>query len=110
MKHAIAIGASGLKTKPFKLLMTIFLCTFAFALFGLLSTMMLYDGDAVFTESMMKSNYNYLQLVKEYNVKENYYEGEVLVDSYNYFETTKLTETELEEHKKKYCENTFGAI
>ena len=110
MKHAIAIGASGLKTKPFKLLMTIFLCTFAFALFGLLSTMMLYDGDAVFTESMMKSNYNYLQLVKEYNVKENYYEGEVLVDSYNYFETTKLTETELEEHKKKYGENTFGAI
>jgi len=110
MRHAVAIGASGLKTKPFKLLMTIFLCTFAFALFGLLSTMMLYDGDAVFTESMMKSEYNYLNLLKEYGVKEKYYEGETLIDSYSYFNTTKFTESELEEYKNAYGANTFGAV
>lgn len=110
MRHAVAIGASGLKTKPFKLLMTIFLCTFAFALFGLLSTMMLYDGDDVFTESMMKSDYNYLNLLKEYDVKEKYYEGETLIDSYSYFNTTKFTESELEEYKNIYGVNTFGAV
>jgi len=110
LKHAFTIGVSGLKNKPIRLLMTIFLCTFAFALFGLLSTMMLYDGDAVFKETMMSSDYEYLQVLKQYSVKESYYQGNMLIDDYEIYETTRMTEKELESLKKEFGDNTFGAI
>lgn len=110
LKHAFTIGASGLKHKPIRLIMTILLCTFAFALFGLLSTMMLYDGDAVFTESMMTSDYEYLQVLKQYNIKESYYEGDMLIDNYERYENTRMTDKELESLKMEFGENAFGAI
>lgn len=110
LKHAFTIGASGLKNKPIKLIMTVFLCTFAFILFGLLSTMMLYDGDEVFTESMMTSDYNYLQLSKQHSVTEKYYEGDILVDEYEDYEYTRMTEDELAKYKETFGNDTFGAV
>lgn len=110
LKHAFTIGASGLKNKPIRLIMTILLCTFAFGLFGLLSTMMLYDGDAVFTESMMSSDYNYIQVLKQYSTNEKYYQGDLLVNEYENYVETRMTDEELESLKKDFGNNTFGAI
>lgn len=79
-RHAFKIGASGLKAKPIRLIFTSLLCTVAFILFGLLSTMMLYNGNSVYTESMMNSDYSMVTLNKNYTVTEKYYENGVLRD------------------------------
>lgn len=109
-KHAFKIGISGLKNKPFRLFMTICLCTFAFAMFGLLSTMMLYDGNEVFKESMMSSDYSYIQASKQYTVTEKHYEGGVLSSSYDTSYLAKMNENEFNELKATFGNDTFGSV
>lgn len=110
MKHAFTIGASGLKSKPIRLLMTILLCTFAFVLFGLLSTLMLYDGDAVFTESMMLSDYDNIKIAKQYEVTNKYYEGEMLMSDYESIQNARITDTEFNEYRELFGKDSFAAI
>ena len=50
--HAIKMGASGLKSKPFRLIFTILLAVAAFVLFGVASTFMLYDPNYSVSEAM----------------------------------------------------------
>ena len=69
---AIRIGASGLRLKPFRLLMTILLSVVSFILFGLSSTMMFYDGNAVLVESFKNSDYAYAPFRTYYEVECSY--------------------------------------
>ena len=50
-RHAVKIGASSLKIKPFRLIFTIFLSMIAFTLFGLFSTLTFYDEAATAYET-----------------------------------------------------------
>lgn len=69
-KSAFKIGASGLKYKKFKLVMTILLSVVAFGLFGLSDTMGAYDHIKVCTNSLIDTGVRYVSLVK--SVKEHY--------------------------------------
>ena len=69
---AIKIGASNLRIKPFRLILTILLSFAAFTMFGLFSTMMFYDRDSVLTTSFMNSDYKYLTLSKSYEYRQTY--------------------------------------
>lgn len=69
---ALKIGASGLKLKPVRLIFTIFLSLIAFVMFGLFSTMMVYDGDSVRKSSFLNSDYEYLAVQKRYRYVETY--------------------------------------
>ena len=109
LKHAIKIGVSSLKVKPFKLFLTIALCSFAFILFGLLSTMMLYDGEEVFKETLSNSKYTSIKLQKLYKSTDiNYREGE----EYSYINhiPTRLTKDEYNTFKNQYGPRTFGVV
>ncbi len=75
LKHAFKIGASGLKFKKFRLVMTILLSCVAFILFGLVDTFSAYNHINACTDSVYDSEINYATLVK--SVK--YGEG---IDSY----------------------------
>lgn len=109
LRHAIKIGVSSLKVKPFKLFLTIALCSFAFILFGLLSTMMLYDGEEVFKETLGKSNYTSMKLQKLYQSKDiTYREGEE--HSYINYIPTRLTKDEYNTFKEQYGPKTFGVV
>ncbi|MBR6680054.1 MAG: ABC transporter ATP-binding protein/permease [Clostridia bacterium] len=55
-KNALRIGASGLKHKKFRLVMTIFLSLIAFALFGFADTLGAYNKVTSAVDSMMDSN------------------------------------------------------
>ncbi len=55
--HAFKIGASSLKTKPFRLFMTIFLCFVSFAMFGLADTVGSYKKLNTTVNSIVDSNY-----------------------------------------------------
>jgi len=54
-KNALRIGASGLKHKKFRLVMTIFLSLIAFALFGFADTLGAYDKETAAVSSVMDS-------------------------------------------------------
>lgn len=110
IRHAVKIGVSGLKTKPVRLFFTILLCTIAFVLFGVSSTMMFYDGDAVFRESLAKSSYNTLVLKKQYIEYEKYYENDELKDTYENKKDTKFTREEMEVLKAEFGDATFAAL
>ena len=66
--HAIKMGASGLKSKPFRLIFTILLAVAAFVLFGVASTFMLYDPNYSVSEAMRSSNYPAATIGKEYKM------------------------------------------
>lgn len=91
---AIKIGAAGLKLKPFRLVLTILLSFFAFVMFGLFSTMMVYDGDEVLVNSFMESDYEYVALSKAYRetVTYTYDRG---THTYNTSSPAKFTPAEL---------------
>lgn len=108
MKHAFTIGVSGLKSKPFRLVITSLLCTFAFVLFGLLSTMMLYNGDAVFTESITKSDYSRVKAIKQYQINSEFYSGNRFQSEYSYMAHTRMTKDEVDNFSKTFGNDTFG--
>ena len=64
--HAIKMGASGLKSKPFRLIFTILLAVAAFILFGVASTFMLYDPNYSVSEAMRDTAYPAATIGKEY--------------------------------------------
>ncbi len=67
--HAIKMGASGLKSKPIRLIFTILLAVAAFVLFGVASTFMLYDPNYSVSEAMREANYPAATIGKEYTMK-----------------------------------------
>ena len=64
LKNAVKIGASGLKHKKFRLIVTIILSFISFALFGLSDTLGSYDHVKTCTDSLVDSNMTYASLVK----------------------------------------------
>ncbi len=101
---AVKIGASGLKLKPVRLVFTILLSVIAFTMFGLFSTLMLYDGDRVAVKSFAASDYSYFNIINKYEVREFYGDDEVSV----YSNVTGMTEDGLAELKNKFSQQTFG--
>ncbi len=68
MKNAFKIGASGLKHKKFRLVMTILLSCVAFALFGLADTFASYNHVKTSTKSFLDTGINHLSLKKAVKV------------------------------------------
>lgn len=64
--RAIKMGASGLKTKPIRLIFTILLAVVAFIMFGVVSTFMLYDPDYSVSQALKEAGYPSMTLNKYY--------------------------------------------
>lgn len=64
--HAFKMGASGLKTKPIRLIFTVLLSVVAFLMFGVVSTFMLYDANYSVSEAMKTANYPTITVSKYY--------------------------------------------
>ncbi len=109
MRHAMKIGASGLKTKPFRLIFTVLLSAIAFIMFGLFSTMMLYEKDATLYQSIDDAQPSVLRIMKKYRYT-HFYEGEDYSDNYESEEYTQLTQAELDKMAAKFGSDTFGVV
>ena len=72
--RAIKMGASGLKTKPVRLFFTILLSVLSFAMFGVLSTMMMYDPVYSVAAALEGSPYQSAALSKKYKATDISYE------------------------------------
>ncbi len=93
-RKAIKIGASSLKLKPFRLVLTILLSVISLIVFGLFSTMLLYDGNSVLIKSFMSSDYEYVSINKQYKVVTQY-SGEEPSDIYRSALFTPMEVTEI---------------
>lgn len=101
-RHAVRMGASGLKTKPVRLVFTIFLSVVAFILFGLASTLMLFDGKKVTVQSLMDSSDDHIMLSKAYYETTKYYENDKLDEEYENKRQTFYTAEEYKAISEKY--------
>ncbi len=110
LRHAAKIGVSGLRNKPVRLFFTVILCTVAFVLFGLLSTLNFYDSEATFKQTMADSSISAMKLEKRYKGKTAWYSNGEKEYEYDDFFSTKFTNEELEKVKDDLSQDAFGAV
>ena len=103
LKSAFKIGASGLKYKKFRLVMTILLSFISFGLFGLADTFGSYKHVDACTNSLIDTGVDYVSLVKAIK------EGEGIDSWYRTWDTT-ITKEELEEIEKNTSINMMGVF
>ena len=65
-QRAFKIGASSLKSKPIRMIFTIFLTIVALVMFGVTSTLMLYDESYSVKEALKNTDLDYEQISKTY--------------------------------------------
>ena len=110
MRHAMKIGVSGLKTKPIRLFFTIMLCTVAFILFGLFSTLTFYDAETTFKQTFKDSNYSTVRLVKEYYTKQVYYMNGKEQDTWDSSSPARFTQNDLNTYVSSFGPEVFGGV
>ncbi len=101
-RHAIRMGGSSLKTKPVRLVFTILLSVIAFILFGLASTLMLFDGKSVTKETLNNASDEQLVLSKAYWETTKVYDGDKLDHEYENKRETPFTYDEFLKIREKY--------
>ena len=92
IKNAFKIGASGLKNKKFKLVITIILSCISFGLFGLADTFGAYNHIETCTNSIIDTEVNYVGVSKAKKMEDGLY---TYWDSYSFY----LSKDELTEMK-----------
>ncbi len=103
MKNAVKIGASGLKHKKFRLVITILLSCIAFGLFGLADTFASYDHIKTSANSFIDTGVKHLSLKKAIKVGEG-------IDSYwNDYDTT-ITKEEMKDLEKQLGVDLNGVV
>lgn len=110
LRHAVKIGASGLRNKPVRLFFTVILCVVAFTLFGLLSTLNFYDSEATFKQTMTDSSVSAMKLEKQYKAVEAWYSHGEKEYEYDSFFQTKFTKAEADKFKTELGADAFGAV
>ena len=91
-KDSFKIGASGLKAKPVRLIISIILSFAAFTLFGLADTINAYNKYTATTNSLIDSEVQNISFVKQNIIHESTYDSETVV---------KMTDDDLELLKQK---------
>ncbi len=114
--HAFKIGASGLKTKPIRLIFTILLSVVAFVMFGVVSTFMLYDENYSISSALQEANYPTAALKNNYkyryeNVVVNLRDGTTKVDySTEQTQQTRFASSDIAELNKNDIGLKFAGV
>ena len=110
VRHAVRIGASSMKVKPFRLLFTILLSFIAFTLFGLFSTLAFYDATSTAVQTYLDAGYETLMLQKKYQSFYVQYENgeETYRSNYPSQNPTFYTPAELQQHRETYGDDALG--
>lgn len=85
LENAVKMGISGLKAKPVRLVFTIFLSVLAFCMFGVMSTLMLYNPAYTMSKALSADNYRSVVLDRNYTYEDQQVyvniEGEEQIES-----------------------------
>lgn len=101
LKNSLKIAFGNLKKKPFRLIVTIFLATVAFMLFGMVNTMSSYDNITAETDSIVDSNVDYLSFAKQ-----DFLDYEFS----SYYEDSKLTDEDIQKIEKDFPDLKFNKV
>ncbi len=110
LRHAFKIGTSSLRTKPFRLAFTILLCVVAFTLLGVLSTMMLYDSDATFKQTLKDARPSHVRFEKNVQIFERYYNYGELQSEYKQTQNVYLSKKDIDAIKQRIDGDAFGVV
>lgn len=110
IRHAIKIGASGLKSKPVRLFFTVLLCTVAFVLLGLLSTLNFYNSESTFRETLASAEVSAVQLTKQYKANVTWYSNGEKQHSFDSWYETAFSSDEMKSIADRFGKDTFGAV
>lgn len=110
IRHAFKIGVSGIRNKPFRLFFTVLLCSVAFVLFGLLSTLNFYDSEATFKQTLTDAQLSGLQLRKEYTAKTTWYTNGEEDYYYDSIQQGKFSPSDLQDIANRLNPNAFGGV
>lgn len=110
IRHAFKIGVSGIRNKPVRLFFTVLLCTIAFVLFGLLSTLNFYNSEATFRQTLRDTEITALQLTKQYMAKITWFTNGEPQHTYENYYQTKFSPAALEEYQQTLNSNAFGGV
>lgn len=66
MRHAVRVGASGIKLKPVRFAFTLLLSIISFVMFGMLSCLMFYDSATVTANSLYDYGWDYIKMQQRY--------------------------------------------
>lgn len=72
MRHAVRVGASGIKLKPVRFAFTLLLSIISFVMFGMLSCLMFYDSATVTANSLYDYGWNYVEVKKSFAFTSEY--------------------------------------
>ena len=86
---SLKMGASSLRAKPFRLFVTIFLCTVAFILFGLADTAASYNKESAAVNSIIDSKVTNISYSKSYEIYNKEYD-------YTYNVSVKMNDSDLQ--------------
>jgi len=103
-RHALRIGASGLKVKPFRLFLTILLSFVAFGLFGLADTMAAYDKTNAMYNSLNESNISTVAISKKAEVVSEW------DNNSKWMENVNMSEADISKLKAKYPTIHFSPL
>lgn len=110
IRHAVKIGVSGLRSKPFRLFFTVILCTVAFTLFGLLSTLNFYDSHATFVQTLQDTDTSVMQLEKEYKLYVTQYANGNKEYEYERSDQARFTEDDRKGFESSLSPDAFGTV
>ncbi|MGN1061726.1 MAG: ABC transporter ATP-binding protein, partial [Candidatus Scatosoma sp.] len=110
LRHAFKIGVSGLKSKPFRLIFTVLLCSVAFIMFGLFSTLTFYDKNETLYQTLDDSGVTVLHADKTYQTIRTWTNTDGDTYSYSDYFSTKMTEEEVQKIASAFGAETFGVI
>jgi len=114
--RAFKIGASSLKSKPVRMIFTIFLTIVALVMFGVTSTLMLYNESYSVSEALKNSDNDYEQISKSYkieNINHNleYNSGkDEITSSYINYENTLFSKKDIDQLNQKSNNKYAGVI
>ena len=109
LRHASKIGISSLKNKPIRLIFTIILCTVAFVLFGLLSTLTFYDSEAMFKQTLSDTSREFVVLENKYLATIKFYENGEYLHEYEDQYPAIFSTKDIEELSDTFGKDIFGA-
>lgn len=101
-KRAMRMGVNSMKCKPWRLVFTILLTTFSFVMFGLFSTLMIFDEPKIVKNTLKYSDDELIHLTKNYR-----YTGDTYRNGTFYMQTegnnrTKIKKSEVDGLYERY--------
>jgi len=110
LRHAFKIGVSGMRNKPVRLFFTVLLCSVAFVLFGLLSTLNFYDSKSTFFQTLRDTDIVALQLIRDYKSNVTWYRNGEAEHSYENIVPAKFSPKDLQDVESSMNKNAFGGV